>query len=147
MRLAKILDCLLYPAAFAAALPLGWLVAAWSEDASRSPAAWLLTVGAGALLWRLVSEQAPGSSTNRGYVLNLLICGAVLRGAGHAARSRPCRGAGARLDVYALGVLAGTHRRSSPWPPRQLMLLNALWLPTEQVLPRVLNATLLPILA
>lgn len=140
---AQTFHCLLYPAAFAAALPLGWLVAEWSDDASNSLPAWLATVALGALLWRLVSEQAPGSSVNRGYVTNLLICGAVLR----AARLESCRGAGARLDRYALGVLAGTHRRSRPWPPRQLMLLNALWLPTEQVLPRVLNATLLPILA
>lgn len=135
-------DCLLYVSAFAAALPLGWLIDAWSDGAGNSPALGLATLVCGALLWRLAGEQAPGSSVNRGYVLYLLICGTVLRRAG-----RPCRAAAARLDAYALGVLAGTHRRSQPLPRSRQMLLTALWLPAGQVLPRVLNAALLPILA
>lgn len=147
MRPATVVDCLMYPAAFAAALPLGWLTSAWSEGASRSPALCLATLVPGALLWRLVSEQAPGSGVNRGYVLNLLICGAMLRRAGRAARLQSCRAAAARLDAYALGVLCGTHRRSEPLPRRRRMLLNAVWLPAEQVLPRVLSAALLPFFA
>jgi hypothetical protein len=140
---ARTFDCLLYPAAFAAALPLGWLIAAWSEDAGRWPVLWLVSLMGGALLWRLVSEQAPGSSVNRGYVLNLLICGFMLRRAGRAARLRRCRAAARRLDAYALGVLAGTHRRSQPLPRGGQMLLTVLWLPTEQVLPRLLSTALL----
>lgn len=124
-------------------LPLDWLISTWSEDASNSALLALLTVGGGLLLWRRVGEQHPGSAASQRYALCLLLCGAALRGLAGLPRLQACAGAGLALDAYALAVLAGAQRR--PLPPGRVVLLGALWLPTEIVLGRLLSAAAQPI--
>lgn len=129
------------------ALPLDCLVSAWSENVGQCGVLWLATICCGLLLGRLVGEQLPGSATGQRYALGLLLCGAMLRCAAPWLRLRSCASAGLRLDCYALGVLAGSRREQQPLPPGRLALLEALWMPTELVLRRALNAALQPLAA
>ncbi|MDR3417638.1 MAG: hypothetical protein P4L83_15785 [Nevskia sp.] len=142
MRKPDALDLLLPPLAFLAALPLGWLAGAWSEDASRSLPLWLATMAGGGLLWRMVGEQLPGSSAHYRYALTLLICGAALRTVERVAPL--CGNGGRRLETYSLAVLGGTSCAAAPVPPSRRALLGALWVPAELLLGRVLSAGLQP---
>lgn len=133
---------LLCAGAVLAMRPLAWLVPEWSAGAAHSRALLAATLLLGLLVWWLDAEQQPGSSANCRYVCLLLLAGAALRALGHPRYSRKPRRAGAALELYALGALAGVPRERRGLPSPAITALTLVSAPLDCVLPGALNQSM-----
>lgn len=127
---------LLVGAAGLALEPLLWLVRSWLDPVYGGLGLPVALLCAALLSWSLLS---PGKAGRPDLALALLGATALLRLGGVVLAVNTIGALALVVDVYALGLWAGLHRRQRPVSPGWLAVLFAFSLPLERVLQRLVG--------
>ena len=122
--------------ALLAAHPLLWLVRTWFDPAYDSQGLWVAALTGGLLLWSATSPLQGIDARQRVNGVGLLGLTALLRLLGQWSGVNTLGAAALAVDVCAIGLLLGLHRRARPLSPGWLAVLFAFALPVERILQR-----------
>lgn len=128
---------LLVCTAFLAAEPAMWLVRTWLDASWNSHGEVAFVAVVGLFVW---SASSPRADARRSAVPALLFAlTALVRIAGHVLAVNVIGALALVIDVFAIGLLCGVHRRARAISPFWLAALFGMALPLERIIQRVVG--------
>ena len=118
--------------------PVLWLVRTWTAPAYDSPGGWVFAVVAALFVWSATSERT-GPKTSARHAYYLFAATALVRLAGRVLAINVLGALALAVDVFALGLLFGLHRRKRAVSPFWLSVLFVFSLPIERIIQRLVG--------
>ncbi len=119
--------------------PVVWLASTWYAPGYESVGWVVVALVAALFAWSVTSVRGDRDGAGRRSALVLLLAAAAVRLAAQLLAVNVIGALTLAVDVYALGVLAGLHRRSRAVSPAWLAALFCFALPLEPLLQRLLG--------
>lgn len=116
--------------------PVLWLVRTWRDPSYDSQGFLVFLVAAGLFAWSVTSKRAGHDALGRRRAVMLLVATAAIRLAGQILAVNTIGAIALAVDVYAIGLLFGLHRRARAVSPGWLAVCFAFSLPLERIVQR-----------
>lgn len=119
--------------------PVLWLVQTWRDPSYDSEGLLIFLVAAGLFGWSITSARADSDTVDRRRAVALLIATAGIRLVGQVLAVNTVGAIALVVDVYAVALLFGLHKRARPVSPGWLALCFAFSLPLERIVQRTVG--------